>query len=218
MDQLESVIQHYEYDPVKAHEYYMRTRELTGRRSTKGVNNQQRERWSFTKAQIHEEKKTKVTEESLSKKQKIEEFRAKAEQMRAKFSEDLKLFNKKLVEKAIAERARVEEKRKIELERLQTPLPKNISPEKRAAILEKRKKEIGDLVNESRSEKKDISADSKKDRLTNNKEVSTERETLRNELKSVITNARDDYKKAIVEINTYYEGVYQDEYNKTKQN
>ena len=38
---IDELLQHYAspyYDPVKAHEYYMRTRELKGRRSTTKLN------------------------------------------------------------------------------------------------------------------------------------------------------------------------------------
>lgn len=40
---IDELLQHYAspyYDPVKAHEYYMRTRELKGRRSTTKLNDE----------------------------------------------------------------------------------------------------------------------------------------------------------------------------------
>lgn len=45
-------LQHYAspyYDPVKAHEYYMRTRELKGRRSTTKLNDEGKKVWAYTK-------------------------------------------------------------------------------------------------------------------------------------------------------------------------
>lgn len=48
------------YDPVKAHEYYLKHRELKGRkkgavRSTKGFSQTQKEQWQFAQNQLQEE-------------------------------------------------------------------------------------------------------------------------------------------------------------------
>lgn len=45
------------YDPVKAHEYYMRHRKLKGRHSTKGFTDEQKERFAYAKYTLGEEKK-----------------------------------------------------------------------------------------------------------------------------------------------------------------
>lgn len=47
------------YDPVKAHEYYMKNRELVGRRSTVGLNEKGREAARYVKAQLTSERKEK---------------------------------------------------------------------------------------------------------------------------------------------------------------
>lgn len=44
------------YDPVKAHEYYMRTRELKGRRSTSGLNEEGRSAAEYIKNQVYAER------------------------------------------------------------------------------------------------------------------------------------------------------------------
>ena len=48
------------YDPVKAHEYYMRTRELKGRTSTAGLNDEGKAAASYVKEQLTTERKSKV--------------------------------------------------------------------------------------------------------------------------------------------------------------
>ena len=48
------------YDPVKAHEYYMRTRELKGRKSTAGLNEEGKSAAKYVKEQLNNERKTKV--------------------------------------------------------------------------------------------------------------------------------------------------------------
>ena len=48
------------YDPVKAHEYYMKHRELKGRTSTAGLNDEGKAAASYVKEQLTTEHKTKV--------------------------------------------------------------------------------------------------------------------------------------------------------------
>lgn len=59
----QSAIAHYAsqyYDPVKAHEYYLRTRELKGRTSTSGLNDTGREALTQVKAKLKEERDSTV--------------------------------------------------------------------------------------------------------------------------------------------------------------
>lgn len=48
------------YDPVKAHEYYMKHRELKGRTSTAGLNDEGKAAASYVKEQLTAERKSKV--------------------------------------------------------------------------------------------------------------------------------------------------------------
>ena len=48
------------YDPVKAHEYYMRTRELKGRQSTAGLNEEGHIAAKMVKENLNEEKKSTI--------------------------------------------------------------------------------------------------------------------------------------------------------------
>lgn len=63
---IDELLQHYAspyYDPVKAHEYYMRIRELNGRRSTTKLNDEGKKSGLIQKMKITSEKKEKVKEE-----------------------------------------------------------------------------------------------------------------------------------------------------------
>lgn len=53
------------YDPVKAHEYYMRTRELRGRKSTAGLNEKGKEAAQYVREELSSERKRKQTEVKL---------------------------------------------------------------------------------------------------------------------------------------------------------
>ena len=82
-----AVLRHYAspyYDPQKAHEYYMRTRELKGR-STTSLNDDGKKIWSYTKNNIKSEKAAKVKEEQEKRDQKITELREKAEATRNRY-------------------------------------------------------------------------------------------------------------------------------------
>ena len=59
----EDELKHYAspyYDPVKAHEYYMKHRELVGRKSTSSLNEEGKSVASYVKSQIDEERKAKI--------------------------------------------------------------------------------------------------------------------------------------------------------------
>lgn len=74
----EDAITHYAspyYDPVKAHEYYERTKELTGRKSTSGLNEEGRKAAKYVKSQLDEEKKTKISESKEALQSKINNFK-----------------------------------------------------------------------------------------------------------------------------------------------
>ena len=45
------------YDPIKAHEYYIKHRKLKGRHFTKGFSQTQREQWAYARNQLSEEHK-----------------------------------------------------------------------------------------------------------------------------------------------------------------
>lgn len=83
------------YDPVKAHEYYMRTRELKGRRSTAKLSDEGKKVWGYTKEQIKAEKKTKVEQARATQKQTVETERAQAKAKREQIAKKLKRMKKK---------------------------------------------------------------------------------------------------------------------------
>ena len=97
-----AVLRHYAspyYDPQKAHEYYMRTRELKGR-STTSLNDDGKKIWSYTKNNIKSEKAAKVKEEQEKRDQKITELREKAEATKGQISSRLKELNEALTQNA----------------------------------------------------------------------------------------------------------------------
>lgn len=123
MRDLDEYLLHYAseyYDPVKAHEYYMKNRELKGR-TTKGMSSEQREAWSYAKDNIRNEKKSKVELAKVTKEKQLEEFRAKAEATRLRIAEKLKMLIEQIELKKKTEDVKVErEKARTELKSLIT--------------------------------------------------------------------------------------------------
>lgn len=88
-----------DYDPVKAHEYYMKHRKLKGKHSTKGFSKSQKEQWSYAKSQLSEEHKEinkGITEETKARRQELAD---KAKAMISELREKLKGMSKE--EKAL---------------------------------------------------------------------------------------------------------------------
>lgn len=63
------------YDPQKAHEYYMRTRELKGRRSTRGLNDEGKAAAKYVKEQLTSERKSLVQDHKDQTNDEIEDLR-----------------------------------------------------------------------------------------------------------------------------------------------
>lgn len=180
-------LQHYAspyYDPVKAHEYYMRTRELKGRRSTTKLNDEGKKVWAYTKNEISGKKKEKVKEEQEKRKQKIAELRAKAKVTREQISAKLKELNAQLTEESSSRRSRVDsrkksdledigeeaedqkeridEKKNTEIERLMAiEIPSGLSKEERAKRVAERNEKIAKLRDDASEDKSKVSEQAK---------------------------------------------------------
>lgn len=200
-------LQHYAspyYDPVKAHEYYMRTRELKGRRSTTKLNDEGKKVWAYTKNEISGEKKEKVKEEQEKRKQKIAELRAKAKATREQISAKLKELNTQLTEESSSRRSRVDSRKKSDLEDIGEE-----AEDQKERIDEKKNTEIERLMAIEIP-----SGLSKEERADNSANAKSEREKVSTELKAAVTAAREAYKGAKENLDATYEDLYQQEFDK----
>lgn len=115
-EQVESFLAHYAskyYDPVKAKEYYERTKELKGREK-KLTSDTQKEAWGYASNQISEQRKAAKDSAADTQKAKMEAIRAEAEASKTRILEGLK--------------ARIADIMKT------TPIPENASPRARAYL------------------------------------------------------------------------------------
>lgn len=96
---IRSFLEHAEsdyYDPVKAHEYYERTKELSGRQSkTRLKTDAQRQGFSYVRSRVKEDKKAELDSVSAANKAGMEQIRATGKQRREALSVKMKqLFEK----------------------------------------------------------------------------------------------------------------------------
>lgn len=217
-------LQHYAspyYDPVKAHEYYMRTRELKGRRSTTKLNDEGKKVWAYTKNEISGKKKEKVKEEQEKRKQKIAELRAKAKVTREQISAKLKELNAQLteIERLMAieipsglskeERAKRVAERNEKIAKL-----RDDASEDKSKVSEQAKAEKEEVRTSASRKKKRITEDTKEERADNSANAKSEREKVSAELKAAVTAAREAYKAAKENLDATYEDLYQQEFDK----
>ena len=139
MDNVDDVIAHYVsefYNPIKAHEYYLRTRKLKGRsQSTKGFTRKQKEAWTYAKNQIGVKQKTQTTNALNDRKASIAAVHAQARQLRLALSSRLSTVNSSLGTgpDAKAERAKIATDLHAMVERYKVEYAQRVSSAKASA-------------------------------------------------------------------------------------
>ena len=229
-----AVLRHYAspyYDPQKAHEYYMRTRELKGRSAT-SLNDEGKKIWSYTKNNIKSEKAAKVKEEQEKRDQKITELREKAEATKEQISSRLKELNEALTQNASDRKKSIDTDKDSDLEEI----PSGLSKAERSKRVAERTAKIAKLRNDAKSDKAKISSDAKTDKVSvrtdatnkkakvssdtkeekaeNQANAKSERAKVSSELKAAVKSVREAYKAAKADLDSSYEQTYQDEFDK----
>lgn len=202
------------YDPVKAHEYYERTKKLKGR-STSGMSDEQKKTWSVVKENVQTEKKQKTEEIQKTQTAEIEGLRSEATTARERISAKIKSWIESITKSTTTERtalqkAAQEAKEKIQADRQRKldalpSIPKTASAAqkerlrashalKKAAINEDAKKQLAS-VNESISEKRaDISEKASGEKSTARESASQEKKVVAEKLKTSISSVREEVK------------------------
>lgn len=222
------------YDPQKAHEYYMRTRELKGRRSASKLNDDGKEIWNYTKDSIKNEKSSVTKNNQEEYKRNITQIRAKAKKTRTQISIKLKKLNEYLTQKASNEKKQIqnnknsalkkiddnsenqkksiEKKRDSEIDRLLSiEIPKNLSKEEQERRIAERDKKIAELRNEAKSDKYKTDSKAKTDKVQIKNDATGKASTLTKQLanqKSQNTaNATAEKAKVSAELKTAVEAA-----------
>lgn len=195
-DESEDSLEHYAspyYDPVKAHEYYERTKELKGRRSTTGLNAEGRKVASYVKKQLNEERKTKVNESKAQRDSQIESLREET---------DSKIEDLRKETDAQSEAYRVQTQNKID--QLREKLEKMPSSIKKLSA-ERISSQISDLLEANQQERI---------RLENAYRESSA--SLRSEQQSSTESLRTKHTENTKKLKEEYDKKYEEELDKIK--
>lgn len=189
MDTLVSDLSHASvYDPVKAHEYYLRTRELKGR-STSGMTEKQREGAAYVKSKVTEDRDNALALVGIAKKQDVEKLRATAQQRRQELSEKLRAIMESLSGKTRTDRENVSKDVQRKIDAL-PEIPKGLSKEATAKLVAERNEKIAQIREAGQADRDKVTTEA---RSTRDKERTTalkDRETVRTELKDAIEATR----------------------------
>lgn len=200
------------YDPVKAREYYLRTRELKGRESTEGMTDAQKESWAIAKSGIGQGKKEELKNAQEAQKARVEAIRKQAEATRERIEAKLDGLLKTL--KAKADKAIVPPKL-IPL----AQYTENLTVEQRDFLIRKNAKTRalnGKAVAKSKRDAAVIRKASGAE-MTKAREASrAERKKVGGELKSAVADSRNAYEAAKKQIAAKYDSARTEEYENVR--
>lgn len=237
-DFIKSCLMHAEpqfYDPVKAHEYYLKNRELQDRQSSTNLKtDSKRQGWTYAKSQLKEVNKTDVTSASDANKVAVDEIRKGASERRTAIRDKLSaIFDQLSIDRKTSlveisdnsknELLKIENETQAKLDAL-LPIPKGISASAREKLSIKRSEEIAKIRGESKSQKDGVRSQASNQRtgvsvdIANKKQTqrdstSSEREQLGSDLKASIDSARTNYETIKQDLKDKYETAKQTEYD-----
>lgn len=186
------------YDPAKAHEYYLKNRQLKGR-TTAGLSDEGKNIWIDTKANITSAKKRDIEAAKLKKEQEIESLRSKAQATRKSISAKLKRLRIMLTDEYKSENAK---------------LSKQIAAINNNSGLTATQKEV--KKDKLYGDRKKLSSNKQEELGKSSTNVESERADVAVELKGAVKKARDTYANTKESINSDYEKTYQNEYDNIK--
>lgn len=241
MSKLDSFLAHYAsefYDPVKAHEYYMRTRQLKGRsESTKGMSKTQKEAWGYAKTQIAAKRQADIKNAQVTRTKSSQQVREQAQQLRKALTEKLRAFNESLNTRLSSETSKISEdaakKRQDIVDRVSAEIaalpqvPKNIPDTKRKRFLAERADKVAAIQGKANEELASISASSsdavaksktaaRNEKITNQNSIASERTRVATDLKAAITKFSEAYNAAKTNASRTYDANRATEFKNIK--
>lgn len=216
MDAVEEFIEDYlehasakYYDPVKAHEYYLRTRELKGRQSTSQLRtDKQKQAWTYSKDQIRQARQRELASAGERNRVQSERLRNAAKQRGEEIREQLSALMEKMSKDITAE----SEAAATKIRRL-PPIPKGLSPSAAAAAREKRAQEIARIRGEVDRSRELSDTARNKARETSRANL----DTVRVELQKTLDTARSNYEKLKENLKAKYEKESEQEFEAIRQ-
>lgn len=196
------------YDPVKAHEYYLRNRELKGQTSTKGFSDTQREAWAYAKNKIGTDQKAESQSAQASQQARLDGLRNTAQQTRDRVRTQLQDLANRL-------KAQLEAPPPIDPPKLHT-IPADASQKMKDYLTKQNQIMIGKYSTQvaNAQAQKRASATAEKDQAR--KSAQEELQRVGNELKASLTKARDEYEASKKERDARYKSAADQEMQNIK--
>lgn len=228
-----------DYDPAKAHEYYMRTRELKPRTASGLKTTAKKEGWQEAKEKLAAEQKATLDATSRAQEEAIAAIRSGAQAMREAIAAKLKDALSKLDDSAAKELDRIAAQRSEKLQKATDaanrkiaalpPIPANVSRAKAAQLAADRRQIIAQIKGDVKREREQIAADSAKEAASFNEGVSRQRgsaigsanldrEQVAAGFKDSIIKAQKNFTVLKEAVKAKYETKYQSEYDAIKNN
>lgn len=205
------------YDPVKAHEYYLRTRELKGRRSSSQLKgNAKKERWAYTKNVVGEERKQALEKASIDRREGAKQLREKAQAQREEIRGKLEQAMLRLTNDSKVTREKISQDVKSKIEAL-PKMPEGLTKQQRAEFAAKRREEIAKIRGEANQKRDDVSLYVDKAREGEREFASVNREQVASDLKSSLEKAKEAYEAKKEEIKAKYEAELDQEFETSLQ-
>ena len=110
------------YDPVKAHEYYERTKELKGRRSGAGLNANQKKAFDYSKSEIQKAKTADTEKARAEREAMVEAIREIAQERRAEIAQKLRNIIEQLSQSREAVADEINENKRTKINAINTQL------------------------------------------------------------------------------------------------
>lgn len=227
----------HEYDPIAAHEYYLRVRELKGRKEAEDTTASDKDReWRAAKLMIDKKKALEIGKggATSSKKDSSEKDSSEKEassEKKAKKTKELKdrgvAIKDKLAKiavkeesKVIAARMRIDKEVESKINSL-PEIPKNISSAQKAILMADRQAAIAKITKDAEVKYEQVSAElnaikginASKSTKKSSEITSTKKKKLTS-LKKKVKEAKEKSEEANAKIKAKYEKMYTDEYEK----
>jgi hypothetical protein len=188
------------YDPVKAHEYYIKTRQLKGRK----LSTKQKEGQAYVKKQVSDRQKQDLKSAAEANKAAAEQLREKATARREEIRTKLKAIFERISNEGTAARDQINKEMQDKIDAV-PPVPKGLSKEKTAELAAKRADDIAAIRGEAKSKLKDVGVYTKAWREGEQKDAEANRKALVDEVKKTLDKAKEDYQAARDAIKSKYE-------------
>lgn len=217
-DDVRDFLSHYasdNYDPAKAHEYYLRNRELKGgitppkneskeqRKTRLATSKKQLEARMYSKNQISTKRKAEVNSNEAANKARMEKLRKSAADSQKRITDKLNKFISDL-------NATKPEVKPIPL----NAIPPNVSPTRRAYL----EKQNAKITQQNKAAAAKAEADYSNKVNSAKQSASAEMKRVGTELKAAIATARSDYAAAKTKTKSKFEAISKTEEQNIKAN